>query len=230
MKIRGINSTTVFGMRAILTSRRLLGGVISKVQKSRLFGCRDYTYSSHDLDLMTTEHWIENFKKETTDIARMDASTLTYEESANRMRSLLQTGILRHDDITNRPERFFLAHRLLAFHSPQLGPGFWIRFTVHYNLCIGTINGLGSAEQINEANQWQEKGKLGCFGLTEKFAGVNSGLVVNTIAEYDHKTDSFLLNSPNEGEYITLVYVYMYEYICDGKYAKYDRNNGLFYI
>ena len=33
------------------------------------------------------------------------------------------SGILRHDDITKRPERFFLAHRLLAFHSPQLGEG-----------------------------------------------------------------------------------------------------------
>mmetsp|Transcript_3684 Transcript_3684/g.3834 ORF Transcript_3684/g.3834 Transcript_3684/m.3834 type:complete len:477 (-) Transcript_3684:40-1470(-) len=148
---------------------------------------------------MTTEQWIESFKKETTDIARMDSSTLTYEESAHRMRSLLKTGILRHDDITKRPERFFLEHRLLDFHSPQLDPGFWIRFTVHYNLCIGTINGLGSEEQIHEANQWQESGKLGCFGLTEKFAGVNSGLVVNTIAEYNEKTESFILNSPNEG-------------------------------
>jgi hypothetical protein len=81
-------------MRSILTSRRLLGGMISKVQKGRLLGCRDYTYSSHDLDLMTTEQWIENFKKETIDIARMDSSTLTYEESANRMRSLLKTGIV----------------------------------------------------------------------------------------------------------------------------------------
>lgn len=30
----------------------------------------------------------------------------------------------------------------------------------------------------------QEKGELGCFGLTEKFAGVNSGLIVNTTAEW----------------------------------------------
>ena len=39
------------------------------------------------------------------------------------MRKLLKSGILRHDDIIKKPERFFLAHRLLAFHSPQLGPG-----------------------------------------------------------------------------------------------------------
>ena len=29
------------------------------------------------------------------------------------------------------------------------------------------------------------EGLLGCFGLTEKLAGVNSGGVVNTIAEWD---------------------------------------------
>ena len=70
-------------------------------------------------------------------MAKMDITSITYDKSADRMRALLRTGILRHDDILHRPERFFLAHRLLAYHSPQLGPGFWIRFTVHYNLCIG---------------------------------------------------------------------------------------------
>lgn len=30
---------------------------------------------------------------------------------------------------------------------------------------------LGSEEQIEMANKWQEDGQLGCFSLTEKFAG-----------------------------------------------------------
>ncbi len=33
----------------------------------------------------------------------------------------------------------------------------------------------------------QNKGELGCFGLTEKFAGVNSGLVVNTTVEWNEE-------------------------------------------
>ena len=98
---------------------------------------RHYTYSSQDLDKMTLDQWGDAFKKETIDVAKMDITSITYDKSADRMRALLRTGILRHDDIIHRPERFFLAHRLLAYHSPQLGPGFWIRFTVHYNLCIG---------------------------------------------------------------------------------------------
>jgi hypothetical protein len=30
-----------------------------------------------------------------------------------------------------------------------------VRFTVHYNLCVGTIVGLGSDEQIKAVQEWQ---------------------------------------------------------------------------
>ena len=46
-----------------------------------------------------------------------------------------------------------------AEHAPQLGPGFWIRFTVHYNLCMGTVLGLGSEEQVRELDVLQERGE-----------------------------------------------------------------------
>jgi acyl-CoA oxidase len=45
----------------------------------------------------------------------------------------------------------------------------------------------------------QEKGQLGCFALTEKFAGVNSGLVVNTEIEWNNDKKKFILNTPSEG-------------------------------
>ena len=44
------------------------------------------------IDAMSTETWIETFKKETVDIAKMDVNALTYVESASRMRQLLKTG------------------------------------------------------------------------------------------------------------------------------------------
>jgi acyl-CoA oxidase len=72
-----------------------------------------------------------------------------------------------------------------------LGPGFWIRFTVHYNLCAGTVLGLGNAEQVKMLDEWQDAGLLGCFSLTEKLAGVNSGLVVNTQAHSDSVADVY---------------------------------------
>lgn len=129
----------------------------------------------------------------------MDVNQITYAESSQRMRNLLKTGLLLHTDLTHNPERFFLAHRILAEYAPLLGPGFWIRFTVHYNLCMGTILGLGSPEQVLELHAYQKQGLLGCFSLTEKFAGVNSGMIVNTIAVYNKESSTFTLSSPTEG-------------------------------
>jgi len=148
-----------------------------------------------------TDEWAASFSRATVDLAKMDVHSISYQESAERLRTLLKTGLLRHTDLTAHPERFFLAHRLLARHAPQLGPGFWVRFTVHYNLCAGTVLGLGSAEQVAMLDDWQERGLLGCFSLTEKLAGVSSGLVVNTQAHYDAHTDSFTLNSPDRGAF-----------------------------
>lgn len=44
----------------------------------------------------------------------------------------------------------------------------------------------------------QDKGELGCFSLTEKLAGVSSGLVVNTVADWDAAKQSFSLHSPDK--------------------------------
>lgn len=148
---------------------------------------------------MSLDNWALAFKQATVDVAKMDVKKVTYDESAQRLRALLKTGLLRHTDLVDKPERFFLAHKLLAEHSPQLGPGFWIRFTVHYNLCVGTILGLGNDRQIKDLEEMQSLGQLGCFSLTEKFAGVNSGMIVQTIAEWDNSTKAFVLNSPDIG-------------------------------
>jgi len=128
-------------------------------------------------------------------------SDLGYEESARQLRQLLKTGLLKLTDLKENPERFFLAHRLLAMHATSLGPGFWIRFTVQYNLFAGTVLALGNEEQVSSLAQMQAAGLLGCFGLTEKLAGVNSGLVVNTTATYEHDTQTFRLSSPDVGSH-----------------------------
>lgn len=116
--------------------------------------------------------WVEKFKAATVDLASMDVENITFQESAQRLRTLLKTGLLKHTDLNDNPERFFLAHRILAEKAPVLGPGFWIRFTVHYNLCAGTVLALGSPEQCDMLKTMQEEGLLGCFSLTEKLAGV----------------------------------------------------------
>mmetsp|Transcript_5140 Transcript_5140/g.12331 ORF Transcript_5140/g.12331 Transcript_5140/m.12331 type:complete len:474 (+) Transcript_5140:89-1510(+) len=126
-------------------------------------------------------------------------SDLGYQDSAAQLRTLEKTGLLKLTDLRYNPSRFFEAHRLLARHAPNLGPGFWIRFTVHYNLFAGTVLAVGSDEQVRELQEIQQQGQLGCFGLTEKLAGVNSGLVVQTVADWDDATGEFVLTCPSEG-------------------------------
>jgi len=124
---------------------------------------------------------------------------VSYQDSAAQLRALQKTGLLKLTDLKYNPSRFFEAHRLMATQSPSLGPGFCIRFTVHYNLFAGTVLAVGTEEQVRELQTIQEQGQLGCFGLTEKLAGVNSGLVVQTVADWDDATGEFVLTSPTEG-------------------------------
>jgi len=99
-------------------------------------------------------------------------------------------------DVRDRPERFFAAHRIVAYYcSPEEAPGFWIRFTVHYNLCFGTVVALGEQPHLDQLGQIMEKADIGCFALTEYKAGVNSGMVVETIADYDKATDEFVITT-----------------------------------
>lgn len=141
--------------------------------------------------------WTKQWEQEVDRIR----SDLGYESSAEQLRQLTKSGLLRLTDIKNNPSRFFEAHRLLAKRAPELGPGFWIRFTVHYNLCYGSVIAVGSDEQIQQLDAMQEKGLLGCFALTEKLAGVNSGMIVQTTAEWDDATQEFIIDSPTEGSH-----------------------------
>ncbi|KNC78897.1 hypothetical protein SARC_08691 [Sphaeroforma arctica JP610] len=142
---------------------------------------------------------MKEWKHRWTDAVQHIDHKLTYTESSDQLRKLIKGGLLRFTDLRDNPERFFEAHRILALHAPKLGPGFWIRFTVQYNLFAGTILGLATDKQRAALDVMQSEGTLGCFGLTEKLAGVNSGLVINTTATYDHGTQTFTLNTPGEG-------------------------------
>jgi acyl-CoA oxidase len=130
-------------------------------------------------------------------------SSRSFQDSAAGLRQLIKTGLLTHTDLRDHPERFFKAHRLLARHAVKHGPGFWIRFTVHYNLCFGTVLAVGSPEQVDSMETVQAHGLLGCFALTEKLAGVQSGLIVQTKAEYDASSETFRLSNigATEGAY-----------------------------
>lgn len=116
-------------------------------------------------------------------------------QSSDLLRKLCQAELLKFTDMRDAPEKFFLAHRLLS--TVGLG-GFGIRFTVQFNLFAGSIVGLGDEEQVADLARIQKAGQLGCFLLTEAQAGVLSGLIVETTAEWDPATQEFVLNTPSD--------------------------------
>lgn len=118
-------------------------------------------------------------------------------ESALRLRQLIRSGLLKFADMRDRPEFFFLAHRLLASRSTVLGGGFGIRFTVQFNLFAGSIIGLGADSQVEVLESMQRRGELGCFALTETDAGVMSGLIVETTATWE--SGAFTIHTPHPG-------------------------------
>ena len=116
-------------------------------------------------------------------------------KSASLLRRLVKSEALKFTDMTEAPEKFFLAHRLLA--SIGLG-GFGVRFTVQFNLFAGSILGLGGPEQIEQLATIQRAGQLGCFLLTEMQAGVLSGLIVETTAEWCADRQRFIVHTPSD--------------------------------
>ncbi|CAF0843746.1 unnamed protein product [Adineta steineri] len=71
-------------------------------------------------------------------------------------------------------------------------------FTVQFNLFTGSITALGTATHAALAQDARELKKLGCFALTEKGAGVLSGLLCDTIAYYNPEAKKIVIHTPTE--------------------------------
>eukprot|EP00656_Telonema_subtile_P015135 TRINITY_DN17885_c0_g1_i1.p1 TRINITY_DN17885_c0_g1~~TRINITY_DN17885_c0_g1_i1.p1 ORF type:complete len:473 (+),score=142.25 TRINITY_DN17885_c0_g1_i1:202-1620(+) len=152
--------------------------------------------SAAQIKAMDSETWNQTWTQAVSTIR----SDISYDESADILRNLIRSGLLRFTDMRDNPARFFEAHRILV-DPEHRGPGFWIRFTVQYNLFAGTVLGLGGPEHLAELEEIQRKGELGCFGLTERLAGVNSGLVVKTQATWDPSKQMFVLHCESDGAF-----------------------------
>ena len=143
------------------------------------------------------ERWRSAYAARLAELLRTPASSPA--DSARRLSELVRSNLLSFEDLRSDPSKFFEAHRLLVNHGFEQGPGFSIRFTVQFNLFAGTVLELGNPAQLRELREMQRLGVLGCFALTERLAGVNSGLVVETKCEWLPETRAFRLWTPREG-------------------------------
>lgn len=124
---------------------------------------------------------------------------MSFEQSAERNRQMVRSAVLRNTDPLYHPERLLAAHNIMSELTPALNYGFFLRFSAHFNLFCVNLLAVGGPEQVAMLDQWQEEGKLGCFALTERFAGVSSGLVVETVCDWDPVKQVFILHTPHDG-------------------------------
>ncbi|CAB9515381.1 Peroxisomal acyl-coenzyme A oxidase 1 [Seminavis robusta] len=146
-------------------------------------------YQDHSISSL----WKREFNET---IADLD-DNLSPRRAAESLRFVIGTGLLALDDIQNEPEKFFLAHRMLAKHAHRIGSGFCARFALHYNLFAGSVMALGSPQQAKQFVLRNEiRPSLGCFALTEQRAGDQSSFMVDTVAELSQDEKSFVLHTP----------------------------------
>jgi len=167
----------------ISTSVHLSSTLTTSAPPPRLFFSTSSTSNIFDVDKFT-----KDFLAEVKNVPKATDPS----QSSAALRSLVKSKQLLFTDMKNNPEKFFLAHRLLS--SVGLG-GFGIRFTVQFNLFAGSMVGLAGPEQLKMLDDIQEKGQLGCFLLTEKQAGVLSGLIVETtcVSSPNYPTSHFFI-------------------------------------
>ena len=148
---------------------------------------------------------VSDTKLEETLLDRFDTATEglvlndegDFESNANFLQTMMKKQYCNVDALNeDGMKRFFASHRVLAARMSREVGSLSVRFTVQYNLFSGTVNALGSPDQIKWLRESHNKGELGCFLLTEKAAGVLSGLIVETTAEYTK--DGFIINTPND--------------------------------
>lgn len=115
---------------------------------------------------------------------------------------LRKHGLIQSRHILDNIEQFFWCHE---FCSEYLSPTLAYYMSVNFNLFAGTVIQLGT-EKHAFALEDVDKTELGCFCMTEVEAGVYSGSVINTIAEWDAKKKVFRLHSRDAKYWISLGY------------------------
>ena len=102
----------------------------------------------------------------------------SYDESAEQLREITRSGVLRFADLHDNPSRFFWAHRCLPSSPRSSGRLFVV------SLCSTTSLPARCSQSVATlacANSRRSSARASSVAtLTEKLAGVNSGLVVGT--------------------------------------------------
>ena len=121
-------------------------------------------------------------------------SSKSHKYTCLQLKKLIEEKFIRAEDLYQNTINFFKCHEMVAKFSPTLT----YHMSVHFNLFAGSVLALGSDLQINKYVTQANNGIIGCFAITEHVAGVFSGMRLDTIAEYQKESNTFLLDKPNK--------------------------------
>lgn len=144
----------------------------------------------------------------------------------DRLKTICDSGLFSVKDFWNNPRNIFAAHEVTGMVDPSVTT----KLTVQFNLFGGTVLKLGTehhhAMLLDSIDKFE---KVGCFALTELAYG-NNAVEMETTAEYDAKTQEFIINTPNakaQKYWITNGAVHAHYAVVFAKLIHNGKNEGL---
>lgn len=130
------------------------------------------------------------------DIVQSLPSSKSYHESNDSLCKLIDS--INIWDLIQDSIFLFDLHKILCQRIELLDVS--IKFTVQTNLFYGSIIQFGTDEHRNLILHTKKNSDIiGCFALTEKTAGVTSGMFLGTRADYDSVDDTYVINTGDDG-------------------------------
>lgn len=91
----------------LFAATRHLSRVPPASERFRFAPVQQLRFLADAINFRDDHEWAESFKKAAVGVAENDVKTVDAETSAQRLRDLVKSGLLRHTDLRDNPERFF---------------------------------------------------------------------------------------------------------------------------
>lgn len=121
----------------------------------------------------------------------------SYSDSLEGFKNLID--LLDINELINDPALIFDLHEILSDRGDLVDIG--IKFTVQTNLFYGSILQFGTQQHVDLLkNSPKNSDIIGCFALTEKTAGITSGLFLKTRADYNSEKNIYIINTGSDDD------------------------------
>jgi len=175
----------IYVVHLLFHTRKKVTGCVSKMMQRSI--------GRVDIGEERREH-VRKMREELIRCSKGLKSNSSYEAASQSVSDFMRSGLLTADS-TIRGPGMVPVWDLHSYCGSAMVGGADVRTTVQLNLFTGSVMNLGNEEQKNWMRETFKSGQLGAFFLTEKNAGVLSGLIVQTTATWTPK--GYIVTSPD---------------------------------